>query len=93
MHKSTTKRGLDIIITAFVSMSVTPGSDEDLVKDFVKYDIVEEAWLTTGEFDVLLIMKAESTEDINEFVNHEIRGIEGVVRAVVTFGIQSLKHD
>lgn len=81
------------MITAFVSMSVTPGSDEEIVKDFVKYDIVDEAWLTTGEFDVLLIVKSEDTETINEFVNSEVRGTEGVLRTVVTFGIQSLRHD
>ncbi|TFF92292.1 Lrp/AsnC family transcriptional regulator [Candidatus Thorarchaeota archaeon] len=81
------------MITAFVSMSVTPGSDEEIVKELVKHESVDEAWLTTGEFDVLLIMKGEDTETINEFVNTNVRGIEGVLRTVVTFGIESVTHD
>ena len=79
-----------VLIIAFVSMSVTPGDDERIVKELVKDKIVQEAWLTTGEYDVLLIIKGADTEEINQYVNERIRGTEGVVRAVVTFGIQSI---
>ena len=81
------------MITAFVSMSVTPGEDERIVKELVRDKIIQEAWLTTGEFDVFLVMKGEDTEEINHYVNDRIRGTEGVIRAVVTFGIQSITHD
>jgi DNA-binding Lrp family transcriptional regulator len=74
-------------------MSVTPGEDERIVKELVKDRIIQEAWLTTGEYDVLLVMKGNDTEEINHYVNDKIRGMEGVVRAVVTFGIQSITHD
>ncbi|MHA2064580.1 MAG: Lrp/AsnC ligand binding domain-containing protein [Candidatus Thorarchaeota archaeon] len=74
-------------------MSVTPGEDEKIVKELLRDKIIHEAWLTTGEFDVFLVMKGEDTEEINRYVNDRIRGIEGVVRAVVTFGIQSITHD
>ncbi|MFW9888974.1 MAG: Lrp/AsnC ligand binding domain-containing protein [Candidatus Thorarchaeota archaeon] len=73
-------------------MSVTPGEDERIVKDLVKDRIIQEAWLTTGEYDVLLVIKGEDTEEINHFVNERVRGTEGVVRTVVTFGIQSITH-
>jgi DNA-binding Lrp family transcriptional regulator len=73
-------------------MSVTPGEDERIVKELVKDRIIQEAWLTTGEYDVLLVIRAEDTEEINHYVNERIRGIEGVVRTVVTFGIESITH-
>ncbi|MFX1260760.1 MAG: Lrp/AsnC ligand binding domain-containing protein [Promethearchaeota archaeon] len=73
-------------------MSVTPGEDESIVKELVKDRIIQEAWLTTGEYDVLLIIRAEDTEEINHYVNERVRGIDGVVRIVVTFGIQSITH-
>ncbi|MFW9913852.1 MAG: Lrp/AsnC ligand binding domain-containing protein [Candidatus Thorarchaeota archaeon] len=73
-------------------MSVTPGEDERIVKELVKDRIIQEAWLTTGEYDVLLVLRAEDTEEINHYVNERVRGTEGVVRTVVTFGIQSITH-
>jgi DNA-binding Lrp family transcriptional regulator len=73
-------------------MSVTPGEDERIVKELVKDRIIQEAWLTTGEYDVLLVIRAEDTEEINHYVNERVRGTEGVVRTVVTFGIQSITH-
>ncbi|MHA2140207.1 MAG: Lrp/AsnC ligand binding domain-containing protein [Candidatus Thorarchaeota archaeon] len=74
-------------------MSVTPGEDEKIVKELIRDKIIQEAWLTTGEFDVFLVMKGEDTEEINHYVNDRVRGTEGVIRAVVTFGIQSITHD
>jgi DNA-binding Lrp family transcriptional regulator len=74
-------------------MSVTPGDDERIVKELVKDKIIQEAWLTTGEYDVLLVIKAADTEEINHYVNERIRGTEGVIRTVVTFGIQSITHE
>jgi len=81
------------MITAFVSISVTPGDDERIVKDLLRDKIIQEAWLTIGEFDVLLVMTGKDTEEINQYVNDRIRGIEGVIRVVVAFGIQSITHD
>lgn len=78
------------MITAFVSMSVTPGSDEELITEFARDDIVSEAWLTTGEYDVLLILKADDQEEVNSYVNNSVRNMEDVIRVVVTFGIESI---
>lgn len=86
-------RRTNALIVAFVSLSVAPGADEEIVRDLVRDSIVEEAWLTTGEFDVLLVLKAKDTEEINKYVNDDIRSIEGVIRAVVTFGLQSIKSE
>ncbi|TXT57434.1 MAG: putative AsnC family transcriptional regulator [Candidatus Thorarchaeota archaeon] len=79
------------MITAFVSMSVAPGADEEIVNDLAKNEIVNEAWLTTGEFDILLILKGDDQEEINDYVNNTVRAMEGVIRAVVTFAIESVK--
>ncbi|MBD3159257.1 MAG: hypothetical protein GF309_10755 [Candidatus Lokiarchaeota archaeon] len=78
------------MITAFVSMSVTPGSDEELITELARDNIVSEAWLTTGEYDVLLILKAEDQEEVNSYVNNSVRNIEDVIRVVVAFGIESI---
>ncbi|MFW9966166.1 MAG: Lrp/AsnC ligand binding domain-containing protein [Candidatus Thorarchaeota archaeon] len=74
-------------------MSVTPGDDEKIVRELLRDKTIKEAWLTMGEFDVLLVMTGKDTEEINQYVNDRIRGIEGVIRVVVTFGIQSITHD
>ncbi len=91
--ESTRNRRTNALIVAFVSLSVAPGTDEEIVRDLVRDSIVEEAWLTTGEFDVLLVLKAKDTEEINQYVNDHVRSIEGVIRAVVTFGLQSIKSE
>jgi DNA-binding Lrp family transcriptional regulator len=80
------------VITAFVSLSVVPGSDEEIVGELLKNPIVEEAWLTTGEYDILLVVKSKEMESINDFVNSVVRRREGVVRAVVTYGMHSIRR-
>jgi DNA-binding Lrp family transcriptional regulator len=80
------------MITAFVSMSVAPGSDEDIVKKVINDPIVSEAWLTTGEFDVLLILVAHDAEQVNDYVSKNLRDLEDVIRIVVTFGLESIRR-
>ncbi len=79
------------MITAFVSMSVTPGSDEDIVRELADDEMVVEAWLTTGEYDILLVLKGEDSSEINDYVNSRIREVEGVIRTTVTFAIEPIK--
>ncbi|MHA1246700.1 MAG: Lrp/AsnC family transcriptional regulator [Candidatus Thorarchaeota archaeon] len=81
------------MVTAFVSVSVAPGTDEEIVKDFVKDRRVAEAWLTMGEFDILLIVKVKDAEEMNDFVNNVVRTREGVIRATTALGIESIRQD
>ncbi|MHA1216145.1 MAG: Lrp/AsnC family transcriptional regulator [Candidatus Thorarchaeota archaeon] len=81
------------MVTAFVSVSVAPGTDEEIVKDFVKDRRVAEAWLTMGEFDILLIVKVKDAGEMNDFVNNVVRTREGVIRATTALGIESIRQD
>ncbi|MHA1742452.1 MAG: Lrp/AsnC ligand binding domain-containing protein [Candidatus Thorarchaeota archaeon] len=81
------------MVTAFVSVSVAPGTDEEIVKDFIKDGRVAEAWLTMGEFDILLIVKVKDAEEMNDFVNNVVRTRESVIRATTALGIESIRQD
>jgi DNA-binding Lrp family transcriptional regulator len=53
-------------------------SQHELAKKIKSYNIVEEANLITGTYDILLKLRAESTEALNQFILNTLREMEGV---------------
>lgn len=63
----------------YVLINVTPGAELDVYNSIKKLDIVEDATLLFGDYDMLVKMTAESMSEIAAGVVEHIRSIEGVV--------------
>ncbi|MBI5228872.1 Lrp/AsnC family transcriptional regulator [Candidatus Micrarchaeota archaeon] len=71
-------------ITAFVLVSVRPTSkklkvsQQELTKAISKYPQVQEVYIITGEWDILVKMKGKDLAEIGDLVVSKIREMHGV---------------
>jgi len=57
-------------------------SQKDLLKKLKSFDNVEEAYIITGEYDILLKIISKSIEDLSTFILDVLRNIKGVKETV-----------
>jgi DNA-binding Lrp family transcriptional regulator len=72
----------------YVLINVTPGAELDVYNSTIKLDIVEDATLLFGDYDMLVKMTAESMSEIAAGVVEHIRSIEGVVNTKTLAGAE-----
>ena len=53
-------------------------SQEDLAKQIMKETSVEEANMVTGNFDIIVKVRVEDIEELNNTVTEKLRNIDGV---------------
>jgi len=63
---------------AFIMLNVEAGSEEEVLKKLRALDILEEAFVSYGVYDLVIKIKAENIEALGEAVTNKIRGIEQV---------------
>jgi len=63
---------------AFIMLNVEPGSEEDVLKQLKALDILEEAYVSYGVYDLVVKVKAKTMEDLTEAVTQKVRGIDKV---------------
>lgn len=77
---------------AFVQIVVVPGKAEKIKEELGDLSYmsckVEEAYMTYGEFDIVIKVSADSTGNINHFIL-KIREIEGIKRTVTSLAVGS----
>ena len=78
---------------AFIQMVVEPGKEEEIKKKLGKLDYisckVDEAYLTYGEFDVVIKISGDSVDNVNHFLL-KIREIEGIERTMTSLVVGSV---
>jgi len=72
---------------AFMQMVVEPGKEKEIKEKVAELSYlsckVEEAYMTYGEFDIVIKVTSDSVENINHFVM-KIREVEGIKRTVTS---------
>ncbi|PSQ06541.1 Lrp/AsnC family transcriptional regulator [Halobacteriales archaeon QS_6_71_20] len=68
-------------VSAFVGLRVQQGHEEEALETLRGVDGVREVHLTTGEYDVMLRVYAESTDDLRELMFGRIATMEGFGRS------------
>lgn len=64
---------------AYLKIKVEMGKERSVRDALLKFDEVKRADLTTGEQDILVLIKASSYEDILGVVVDRLRALKGVV--------------
>ncbi len=64
---------------AYLKIKVEMGKERSVRDALLKFDEVKKADLTTGEQDILALIKAPSYEDILGVVVDRLRALKGVV--------------
>ena len=83
-------------ITTFILVSFMPGtvSQRELGEQISQLPRVEEVHLITGEWDIMLKVRAESMDELGKLVLDKLRAMKGVMRTVTCVCFNTLKeHD
>lgn len=71
--------------------------DDDKIEAFARHlaalPEVTDAWLTTGEYDYVIIAAVEDTEDYENFLRKRLLKFPGIRHARSTFCLRRLKRD
>jgi DNA-binding Lrp family transcriptional regulator len=82
-------------VTAFILVSFMPGtvSQRELAEEIAKLPGVHEVHLISGEWDILLKVRAESMEAVGRLVIDRLRAMRGVARTVTCACFSTIKDE
>lgn len=81
--------------TAFILVSFMPGpqvSQKELAKKISELPDVEEVYLITGEWDIIVKVRGSSIQEIGDLVVERIRMMDGVARTVTCAAFYTAKE-
>lgn len=66
------------MIKAYILVKTDPGGSEDGIGRIRELDVVEEAHVVAGEFDIIAEVTAEEVHDVLMTASSNVQDIEGV---------------
>ncbi len=79
------------IIKAFVGLRVQPAKLKEIADHLSKHPDIQVLYRTSGDTDIFAEVIFETMEDLNEFLEKELR-LEGIVGTIVTIVIGPYKR-
>jgi len=86
--------------TAFILASVSYGtknnatlfSQRDIAKEIAKFPEVQEVHIVTGDWDLLIKLKAESVDVVGKFVIDKLRIVKGIEKTLTCMVFETCKE-
>ena len=66
------------MVTAYVTISSELGSEDDIREELSSIEGVQESHVVYGVYDLVAVVEAESSEELNQIVFNKIRKINRV---------------
>jgi len=79
------------IIKAFIGLRVQPAKLREIVDHLSKHPDIQVLYRTSGDTDIFAEVIVEKMEDLNEFLEEELR-LEGILGTIVTIVIGPYKR-
>jgi DNA-binding Lrp family transcriptional regulator len=91
---------LDLATTAFILAIVsyenktdgTPITQREVAKEIVKLAEVQEVHIITGDWDLLIKVRAENVDTIGKFVVDKLRRINGLQKTLTCMNFETVKE-
>ena len=80
------------IVTALVGVKVDTKSINDFASELVDFNTVEDIFLVTGEYDIMLKVKFPSYGDLKDFIISKLSKIKGVIKTETMMVINIYKE-
>jgi DNA-binding Lrp family transcriptional regulator len=64
--------------SAFVLINVESGAEDSVLKEVKRLEVVKEAYVSYGVYDVIVKVKIATMHELKENVTHKIRSLPGV---------------
>ena len=68
----------------FVQLQCAPGRTYEVADTLFEREVASELYSTSGEYDLLMKIYVEDTNDIGKFINEKIADVPGIVRSLTT---------
>ncbi len=80
------------IVTALIGVKVDTKSINDFAGEIKDFNTVEDIFLVTGEFDIMLKVKFPSYGELKEFIISKLPQIKGVLKTETMMVINTYKE-
>jgi len=71
------------MVQAYILLNVEPGAEGKVLERFKSLNIVSEAYVSYGVYDIIIRLKANTMDELKDAVSHKIRTTDQV-RSTVT---------
>ncbi len=75
-----------MVVKAYVLVNVESGSEDTVLKQLKALDIIDEAYVSYGLYDMIIKVKNDTLEGLKETLSYKIRNIDQV-RSTLTLVI------
>ena len=82
-------------VSAIIEINVVPNAGlgvEEVAEKIMKYDEVESVYLMSGVYDLNVVVKAKTLQDIARFVSRELATIDSVTSTTTHFVLRRYKE-
>ncbi len=84
----------DGYVSAIVQLNVVPKADlgfEEVAEKVMSYKAVETCYLVSGSYDLHVVVKGKTLQDVSRFVARELATIDSVTSTVTNFVMRRYK--
>ena len=65
-------------LAAYILIKVDPGMEKNISKKISNFDMVKNAVITYGAYDLLVSVEVDSSKELDNFLFNSLRKIDGV---------------
>ncbi len=80
------------IVTALIGVQVDTKSIDNFAKEAREFSNVEDVFLVTGEYDIIVKVKFPSYEELKDFIINKLSKIEGVLKTETMMVVNTYKE-
>lgn len=83
-------------VTAYIELKVTPQREtgfDEIAERIMRFDEVASVYLMAGTYDLSVIVKGETIQEVSSFVSRKLSALEGVLATATHFILKRYKDD
>ncbi len=80
------------IVTAMIGITCDTKELDNVSKALVEYNNVEDVFLTTGDFDIIIKVKFPEYSTLKEFILNEISKLSGITKTETMLVVSTYKE-
>ncbi len=83
-------------VTAYIELKVTPQKEkgfDEVAEKIMGFDEVASLYLMAGTYDLALIVKGDTIQDISSFVSRKLSALDGILSTATHFILKRYKDD
>lgn len=80
-------------MTALVNIKVEKKRINDLAKEILNFEGVQEVLTVTGHYDIIVIIRATCHEEVSKIVTENILELDNILETNTVIAFQSYKND